>query len=135
MAGISVSGVGSGIEINGLVDQLVAAERDPQVQRLDVKEATYQTQLSSFGLLKSALSDVQTSLAKLGNEGLFAERTASSSEPDVFGATAGADAAPGAYTVRVEQLATSHKLRSAGFADADATVGTGTLGISSGDES
>lgn len=129
MAGISVTGVGSGIDINSLVEQLVAAERQPTEERLNTREVVFQAQLSGFGLVKSALSDLRNALRSLGDDGLFQQRTATSAEPEVFTATAQDGVAAGAYSVEVEQLATAQRLRSAGFASSDTTVGSGTLSI------
>jgi len=38
MASVTATGVGSGLDIGGIVKQLVAAERAPQQTRLDSKE-------------------------------------------------------------------------------------------------
>jgi flagellar hook-associated protein 2 len=51
---ITAGGIGSGIDVNGLVQQLVAAEGQPATQRLDRREANIQADLSAFGSLKSA---------------------------------------------------------------------------------
>ncbi len=131
MAGISVSGVGSGIDINSLVDQLVASERQPTVQRLDRREAGLQAELSGFSLLKSALADVQGALEDLDGDQLFQGRTVTSAAPETFTATADGGAATGSFSIEVERLASAQKLRSTGFSGADALVGTGTLTIAS----
>lgn len=134
MAGISVTGVGSGIDINSLVEQLVAAERQPTQRRLDIREVGLQAELSGFGLVKSALSELQGRLSTLGEEALFQGRTATSSEPDVFTASAESGAASGTFSLEVEQLASAQKLRSTGFSSADSTVGGGSLTIVAGSE-
>ena len=130
MAGISTTGIGSGLDINGLVEQLVAAERQPAERRYNAREVEYQAQLSGFGLVKSALSELRTALGSLGSEGLFQQRSATSAEPDIFTATARDGVAAGSYSVEVEQLATAQRLRTGGFTNAGSTVGTGTLSIS-----
>lgn len=135
MAGISISGVGSGIDINNLVDQLVAAQQQPKSRRLDNRESRLQAELSAFGLVKSALSELQSALQALDSDSLFRQRTATSGNDEVFTASAEAGTAAGSYAIEVQQLAVAQKLRSAGFADADTTVGTGTLTISNGSDS
>ncbi|MDZ7754718.1 MAG: flagellar filament capping protein FliD [Gammaproteobacteria bacterium] len=135
MAGISVSGVGSGIDINSLVNQLVASERQPTVQRLDRREAGLQAELSGFSLLKSALADLQSALDGLGGDGLFQGRSVTSAAPEQFTATAQGGAATGSFAIEVERLASAQKLRSTGFSGPDAIVGTGTLTIAGGDSS
>ncbi|MCB1871050.1 MAG: flagellar filament capping protein FliD [Gammaproteobacteria bacterium] len=129
MPSISTSGIGSGIDINNLVSQLVAAEREPVETRLDTRETTYQAQLSAFGLLKSALSDFSQAVDRLKLSATFDGRTAASENEDVFTATATQQAANGRFQVKVEQLAAAQKQFSEGYADADTTVGTGKLTI------
>ncbi len=52
MAGVTSLGLGSGIDVRGIVDSLVAAERGPQESLLTRQEADLQAKLSSFGILK-----------------------------------------------------------------------------------
>ncbi len=129
MAGITTSGIGSGLDINSLVSQLVAAEGSPVTTRLDKEEADSQAKLSALGTLKGALSDLQSSLAGLQSSGRFDALSASSADSSVYTASATGDAYPGTFSVEVVQLAQNHKLISAGFSNADATVGTGSLTI------
>ena len=129
---ITAGGVGSGIDINGLVAQLVLAEAEPTVARFDRKEANYQAELSAFGLLKGALSEFRTTLSGLKSASAFQASAATSADADVFTATASPDAVPGQYSVEVVRLAESHKLVSKGLLSVDTEVGTGVLSISTG---
>ncbi len=124
--GITSSGIGSGLDIRGLVGQLVAAEGQPAAARLNRQEAGFQTKLSALGTLKSALADFQTSLEGLSELSAFQGRTASTSDKEVFTATAASDAMPGAYSIEVLRLAQEHRVGSATFASG-ATLG-GTAG-------
>lgn len=130
MASLTVSGVGSGLDINNIVSQLVEAERAPQANRLASKEARIQAQLSAFGTLKASLESFQNSLSKLQDAATYTQRSVSLPSDSPFSATASDDAASASYEVSVEQLASRHKLASAAFADAQTSVGTGTLSIS-----
>jgi hypothetical protein len=49
---ISAPGVGSGLDVNSIVTQLVAIERQP-LQPLQTKATTFQAQLSLYGKIKS----------------------------------------------------------------------------------
>ena len=129
MASISTSGVGSGIDINGLVSQLVAAEREPVETRLNTRETRFQAQLSGFGLLKSALSDLSQAVDRLKLTSTFDGRAAVSGNEEVFTAKASQNAANGRFHVKVERLAESQKLFTEGYATAGKAVGTGTLTI------
>jgi flagellar hook-associated protein 2 len=135
MAGLQSSGVGSGIDINSLVSQLVAAERAPAEQRIQRATSKVTTQLTALGTLRGALSTLQSSVAGLKTPIAFQARRADSSDKTVFAATATSGAATGNYAVEVRNLASAQKLASAPFAaGATAVVGTGTLTITSGGE-
>ena len=135
MASITSTGIGSGLDIGGLVQQLVAAERQPSEIRFAQQEARAQSRISAYGSLKSALDGLRTQLEKMQDPDTFLVYQASSSDEERFTATTSVDAQPGVYDVEVQQLATVQKLESGAFADADAVVGTGTLTIKAGTES
>jgi flagellar hook-associated protein 2 len=132
MAGISSTGLGSGLDVRGLVDGLVAAERQPQIIQLDRKESNLQAKLSSFGIFKSALSEFRTSLAGLRQSSQFGVLKATSSDSEVVNATVNSNADTGKFNIESKQLAQAHSLVTGGFVDASATVGTGTLTIKFG---
>jgi len=134
MASITSPGIGSGLDINALVSQLVEAEKTPQTTRLDTKEAELTARLSAFGTLKGALSSLQTSLSGLTSLSTYRGRSADSSNSEVMTASAGTLAAPGRYQVSLDGLATEHKLATdpvnqagARFTSVTDSVGTGTL--------
>jgi flagellar hook-associated protein 2 len=133
MPTLQSSGLGSGIDINGLVSKLVAAERAPAENRLTRTEKTTTTQISAFGALSGALSTLQASSSALKTENLFITHKATSSDPTVFTATADQKAAAGSYSIEVTALASAHQLHSAPYlAGSTAPVGTGTLTLTSG---
>ncbi len=134
MATITALGIGSGLDINNLVAQLVAAERAPTQTRLDRREAETLSKLSALGSIKGALSVFQNTLEPLKELATFQGRTAVSANPELVTATAGSEAVAARYAVEVLQLAAGHKLRSGAYAAADTVVGTGTLTLSSGGE-
>ncbi len=132
MPSIISSGIGSGLDIAGIVQQLVAAEGQPVATRLGQQEARAQAKLSAFGSLKSVLADLRDKLDTMKDAKQFLTRRASSSNEDVFTVTSDSEAVPARYSVEVVQLAQAQKLTSGAFADADAVVGTGTLTIQMG---
>lgn len=135
MASLTASGIGSGLDINSIVSQLVAAERSPVETRLNSKESLIQARLSAFGSLKSALTNFKASLSTLKNPESFTKRSATVGDPTVFSATTTATAAPGTYSVKVEQLATSHKIASQAYTDSATSVGSGELNFTINGES
>jgi flagellar hook-associated protein 2 len=133
---IQSPGISSGIDINGLVAQLVAAERAPQEQRIGRTQSRLDTQISALGTLKSALSTLSTSLNSLKTETSFQTRKAESEDKTVFTATATASAAAGSYSVEVLARASAQKLASAAVAGGSGVaVGNGTLTIAVGGNS
>jgi len=129
---IRAGGIGSGLDIEGLVAQLVAAEAEPANARLNVKENELQSELSAYGTLKSALTTFQTSVTSLEGSTAFQVYNATSSNNETFTVTAGSTAAAGNYDIEVTQLAQVAKIRSADFTDSDEVIGTGTLDITLG---
>ncbi len=132
MSVISSLGVGSGLDLANLVDELVAAERKPAQQRLDRNQERLEVQLSGFGSIRAALEDLQSEATRLGaaQEG----RTASVGNEQALGVRTTADADAGRYTVAVNALAAAHSLASDAFTDPGADVGAGslTLGLGNG---
>ena len=129
MASISSVGIGSGVLTSELIDKLVAAERGPTEKRLGIKEADITTELSVFGQIMSAVTDLRLPSRTLADPKAF-NQLAVVSGNSAFSGTATSSAAAGSYSLEVTTLAKSHSLSTDEFADADSTqMGTGTLAI------
>lgn len=124
---ITASGIGSGLDVDSLVSQLVASERAPADNRLNRSEALLQAKLSAFGSLKSALSTFQSSLSSLLKLSTFQARTATVSDAQILAVSAGTAAAAGNYNIEVSQLAGAHSLASGVYSASTAVVGEGEL--------
>lgn len=132
MAGLSSPGIGSGLDINGLVTKLMEVEQAP-VKALNTKEAGFQAKLTAYGSLKGALSAVQSTAKALTLAATFTSRTAAVSDATIFSASADTTAAAGVYSVAVTQLAKYHTVRSnTDYAATAATFNTGTLALKVG---
>ncbi len=123
---ISTAGIGSGLDINGIIGQLMAIERQP-LAALAQKEAKYQTKLSAYGTLKGAMSSFQSAMGDLSTLSKFRPIKTSVADTTILSASASTGALPGSYSIEVTQLAQSHKLASAAFDATTDTVGSGTL--------
>ncbi|MGB5720645.1 MAG: flagellar filament capping protein FliD [Woeseiaceae bacterium] len=134
MPSIISNGIGSGLDISGIVQQLVAAEGQPVITRLGQQEAKVQARLSGFGSLKSALSDLRDKLDVMKDLDKFLSRKAVSGNEDKFTVTADTGAVPSSYSIEVVQLAEAQKLTSGAFSDTDAVIGTGKLTLQIGVE-
>ena len=121
---ISSPGIGSNLDVNSIVTQLMSIERQPLLA-LDTKEASFQAQLSAYGNLKGTLSAFQTSVAALNSVSRFQARTVTSSDLGVATATATSIASVGSFSLNVTQLAQSHAVVAAGQASVSAAIGAG----------
>ncbi len=131
---IQASGVGSGLDINNIISQLVALERRP-LNNLDTKTETINAQISAYGSLKSKLSDFQTAMDDLSGSNSFKVFQTSSANDAIFSATADSSAVAGSYAINVAALAERDKIATKAFTDSNSIVGEGTLTISSGTNS
>jgi flagellar hook-associated protein 2 len=129
MAGISSLGVGSGLDLGGLVENLLNAERIPTQNSLDRQQQTLTTRLSGIGIFRGALSVFQSSLSGLEDPGNYKLRTFSNEKTSVMGVSVDDDAAVGSYRVDITNLAEKHSLASVAFASTDEVVGTGAIQI------
>ncbi|MFA5984410.1 MAG: flagellar filament capping protein FliD [Methylococcaceae bacterium] len=129
MAGITTTtGLGSGIDINSLVQQLVTSEGQPQFNAINSRISAVQTKLSGLGSLSSALSTFQTAVQKLKSGDIFQANTATSSDETIAKVTAGTGSVSGAHTLEVQSLAkVQNSITTAEFTDFKEVVGTGTL--------
>ncbi|MEM7432325.1 MAG: flagellar filament capping protein FliD [Pseudomonadota bacterium] len=132
MTSIISSGIGSGLDIAGIVQSLVAAEGQPVETRINQQEARAQSILSAYGSVKSILAELRDKLELMKSLDSFLSRTATSGNEDFFTVSAGSTALPASYALEVVQLAQAQKLTSGTFTDADAVVGTGTLTLTVG---
>ncbi|MBL3598377.1 MAG: flagellar filament capping protein FliD [gamma proteobacterium endosymbiont of Lamellibrachia anaximandri] len=133
MPTISAPGIGSGLDVNSIVEQLMSLEQIP-IQNLQSKEAGFLTQISAYGALRGSLASFQSTVDKLNGFSGIGLFSASSADEAVFTVNADNDAAAGSYDIVVQALAESHKMGSASFADSDTTTigsagDTMTLGI------
>ena len=134
MAISGIPGLGSGMDINGMVKALVGAESAPKTAQLDRLEKSTTSKVSALGQFRSALSTFQTALGKLNDTSLFEKRSATSSATDTVSITADAKAVAGNYNVQVFNLAQTSKVALAGFENSSDAIGSGTLTIDVGDE-
>lgn len=135
MAGIQANGV-SGLDINGLVSQLVAAEGATYQQRITRHEVQVTTKLSALGTFKGAMSAFKAALEPLKTLEMFQARKSTSGDSEVFTVSAGPKAVAGHYDVEVVNVARAHQLATNPFAAGSASpVGDGTLTIAVGAKS
>lgn len=131
MATISSPGVGSGLDVNSIVTQLVAIERQPIVQ-LQSQASSLQTKLSAFGKLQSNLSALRDAASALTRASTWTQTTGTSSDTVAVAVTTDANNLPGSYAVEVTSLARAQSNTSKTYAAATDLVGEGTIRIELG---
>ncbi|TLM79983.1 flagellar filament capping protein FliD [Microbulbifer harenosus] len=125
MASISSLGIGSGLDLSGLLDQLESAERQ-KLTPIARQQQSYQTKISAFGLLESALDKVKDAAAALSDAEDFADVETSLSG-EALTISAGEGAIVGNYEIDVTQRARSYSIATLGVADKEAQLGGGSI--------
>lgn len=128
---ITSSGIGSGLDVSGIVTSLMTVERQP-LNAVNTKISAYNSKISAYGTMKSALSTFQTAISALSDATKFSAQSVTSGDTKVFTASANGQATNGSSSVTVTQLAKAQKLAMAGFTNTTDVIGTGTLTISFG---
>ncbi|UUX94869.1 flagellar filament capping protein FliD [Aquabacterium sp. J223] len=128
---ISSTGLGSGLDVETIVSQLVALERKP-ITQLQTQKTELDTQVSSFGKVQSMLSTLRDAARTLTDASTWRAATAGVSDETVVKATATSGAPIGSYNITVARLAAAQAVTSAAFASATASIGEGTITIDIG---
>lgn len=131
---VSKLGTGSGVDSASMIDQLTEINRAPEAKRLETRQTQLETQISDFGLLRSALSKLQSSASTLANRDTFNAKAVAIPTTSLLGITKlDAKAAAGDYSLKVEQIAQSQSLSSGNFSSSSQLIGKGTVTIRLGD--
>ena len=126
MVGVTSLGVGSGLDLQSLVDGLVAAESQLRLGSIATREAAATEKISAYGLLSSAVSEFDSSLTSLASFSSFEERTTTSTNSDAFSVSASLDAALGSFSIEVVNAGAAQSLTGSGFVDITSTAITST---------
>lgn len=146
---ITFTGLASGLPVNDIITQLMSIERRP-VDLLEQQKQDLSASKAYIDNVETRIKTLQTSLQKftdgnlISSADLFKQKTTTSTDSALVSATAGANAVPQTFTVKVNQLATATKAESlgsgsptngqvgrallAGDTVADLANGTGTAG-------
>ena len=126
---ISALGAGSGIDTRALVEQLVAIEKAPTQNTIDSTREKLESQISGFGLIRSAMATFQDAVDALGDPESFNAKSATFSDSDALIPATLEDSAPaGDYTFSVEKIAKAQSLvNQNSFKDPSDAVGKGSL--------
>ena len=138
MAIITSAGVGSGLDLESIIQATVNAEDLPRVKRFQDTEKRLTVELSGLGAVKSSLSAFQDIIKKLADPANFSKRTSTVTQPasgNIISVSSNATATPGNFNIKVNQLASgSRATTNAAFAAPTDVVSAsgGKLTISAG---
>lgn len=125
---ISSAGIGSGLDVAKIVEQMVAAEKTP-LKKMETRAEGIRTQISTYGEIKSLTSTLGDIVSKLSRDSAWNTVSISSSNTTISGTMTGI-AAPGSYNIMVKQLAQAQTSVLGGGADALALAKDEAMGSS-----
>ena len=117
-----IDGLVSGLDTTSLVTHLIELEKGP-LKRLQSEQSEIQRLQDAWRSLNTRLLNLENIVKDLKAKETFTSRKVTSSAADVASATASTNALPGSYRLKVEQLATAHRLASARVDDVDGALG------------
>jgi flagellar hook-associated protein 2 len=134
-SGLSSPGVGSGLDVNSIVSQLVSLERRP-ITALQTSAQRIQTQISGIGQMQSLTSALRDAAASLASTDAFESKAVKSSDTTAVVAAAAATGTPtvGSYVVGTTAVAAAQTTASAAsdYLASTELAGAGTLTIGLG---
>ena len=138
MASITSAGVGSGLDLESIIEVTIQAESEVKTKQLNAREINYTTELSGVGTFKAALDTFNTALATLGEEETYDSRKVQFSDgilegDQAFNVDIDSSMQAGEFSIEVSQLASGSKLQSSALNSVNDTVGAGNLTLSAGD--
>ncbi len=110
------------IDVSSIVSQLMATEQQPLIN-LQNQQSSYQSQISAYGTVQSALISFQSAMSGLTNANQFQGMTATSSNTSALTASATSTVAPGSYSIGVTTLAQAQALVAGGETSQTAAIG------------
>ena len=126
---VNTLGAGSGIDVKGLAQSLVDAEKTPKKERIDAKITKTEAKITGYSAMKYALSELKTAFGKLNDASEFSSIQPSNTQPLAFGITASSTAEAGSYSIEVLQTALAQRTASSTFAARDTPLNTGNPAV------
>ncbi|MBS5050035.1 MAG: hypothetical protein KHZ29_09170, partial [Desulfovibrionaceae bacterium] len=104
--GISIQGLGSGIDFASMIDKLKEIESIPKA-RMEVWRAEWMTRVDAFKEIQTCMTEAKAALQGFSSMDKMLTRTVNSSKDTVATAKADSNIDEGVYTIDVRQLATA----------------------------
>ena len=123
---ISSVGIGSGLDVESLITQMVALEKQP-IKTLEVKAETINSKISTYGQIKSLVDTLNSAVRDLTLDSGFGAVKINSSNSSAVSAAMTGLAAQGSYNVTVDKLAQSQTSASIKLGAKDTMGANGTM--------
>jgi flagellar hook-associated protein 2 len=132
---ITSTGIGSGLNITGIVTALTTNYGAAQTAALSAQQQTLDSQVSAYGTFTAALDKLKSTLGSLETSSQLAGFDATVADKTIASATTSASAVAGTYSLDVTNIATVATLTSKPLPLTTSVVGTGTLTVAVGGRS
>ena len=131
MSTISSPGIGSGLDVNAIVSQMMKLEQRP-LQLLQSKASGIESKISSYGQVKSAMSALYDASKALTNLDTWRGKQFTSGDEAFLKGTATSSAQAAQFSMQVNKLAQSQSVATSSMASGTAIGSSGTLTIERG---
>lgn len=130
MSGISMAGMGTGLDIHGMAQQLATVQTQPRVNQLGRKEMNIDAEIAALNELTSSLNSLYNTLNRYSDVTRFGSVSVQMSEDNekFAGISVSEDAMPNTYQLQVGELAQQHKLQLFAVDAEDAEIPPGMAG-------
>ncbi|MFT5089975.1 MAG: flagellar hook-associated protein 2, partial [Planctomycetota bacterium] len=112
--GISFSGLGSGLDTDGIISQLIDIERRP-ISLIQRQQVTLEQQKGALNSINSSMVSLLSAAESLATDDVFSIVSANSDDSGRVSVNATNEAAAGNFSVEVVELAQSRRLSSGSF--------------------
>jgi len=128
---ISSAGLGSGLDVASILNQLMAVEKRP-LTLLQDQATSLNTRLSSVGKMQGYFAALRDKANALTGPSLWGSTIATSADTAAVKVSTSTGAATGSYAVNVNRLAVSQTVTGSALASSASTLNAGTLTIELG---
>ncbi|MDD1793569.1 flagellar filament capping protein FliD [Enterovibrio sp. ZSDZ42] len=104
-----MTGIGSGIDFNSMIEVIVAAERAPKDNQLNRQEGMNTAEMDALKEIQNTINSFRDTVEDLNSASELEKLKAELSNSDVLGIAVGAGAVAGEYNFEVTQLAQSQR--------------------------
>ena len=135
MAGVTSTGLGTGLDIKKMVGAIVGAEKEPALAVMVAETEKATSAISAYGLLNNNLDAFKDSYSALSRKSTFSAADYSSSDSSVLDVNLGVGAETGSWDFEVQQKAKAQSIVSPSansYEKATSEIGMGEISFAFG---